>query len=186
MMTTLLLSQGTPMILAGDEIGRSQHGNNNAYAQDNDISWINWDKQDDAFLEFCKKIIAFRKIHPILGQKRFLHSAARLVDGRPDIFWYQADGQPMGEDNWQDDERTFVAVELRTASGTPEYTPREVAIFAVFNTGNVDTVKLPEMPAGRNWMQHIDTSNPNAAPFPVANSIEIAANSVFVFVLEAD
>jgi isoamylase len=186
MMATLLLSQGTPMILAGDEIGNSQNGNNNAYAQDNDIGWINWDKQDDAFLAFCQKIIAFRKIHPILGQKRFLHSTARLVDGRPDIFWYQADGQAMGEDSWHDEYRTIVAVELRTASGTPEYTPREVAIFAVFNNGDAETVKLPEMPAGRNWVQHIDTSNPDAPPIPVAKSIEIAGNSVFVFVLEAD
>jgi glycogen operon protein len=137
-------------------------------------------------LAFCKKIIAFRKIHPILGQKRFLHSTVRLVDGRPDIFWYKADGQPMSEDDWHDKERKFVAVELRTASGTPEYYPREVAIFAVFNTGNPEQVKLPEMPTGRNWVQHIDTSNPDAPPLPVANSIEIAANSVVVFVLEDD
>ena len=66
MMATLLLSQGTPMILAGDEVGHSQNGNNNAYAQDNDTTWIDWEAADEAFLAFTRLLISFRKAHPIL------------------------------------------------------------------------------------------------------------------------
>ena len=184
MMATLMLSQGTPMVLAGDEIGNSQGGNNNAYCHDNELGWINWADQDTEFLDFCRKIIAFRHAHPILGQKRFLHSKARLVDGKPDIFWWRANGEPLGNDDWNEADRTNIAVELRTASGTPEFAPREAALFAVFNSGGTHFVKLPDTPTGRSWVRHIDTSRPDAAPRVSAGRKKIRAESVVVFVLE--
>lgn len=184
MMATLMLSQGTPMILAGDEIGNSQNGNNNAYCQDNEIGWVNWDNQDTEFLEFCKQIIAFRHAHPILGQKRFLHSKARLVDGRPDIFWWRSDGLPMTEEDWVSGDRTNIAVELRTASGTPEFAPREEALYAVFNAGDNHFTKLPEAPEGRKWVRYIDTTRPGSKPVDVSGRKKIRANSVVVFALE--
>lgn len=184
MMATLMLSQGTPMVLAGDEIGNSQDGNNNAYCHDNELGWINWADQDTEFLDFCRKIIAFRHAHPILGQKRFLHSKARLVDGKPDIFWWRANGEPLGNDDWNEADRTNIAVELRTASGTPEFAPREAALFAVFNSGGTHFVKLPDTPTGRSWVRHIDTSRPDAAPRVSAGRKKIRAESVVVFVLE--
>jgi glycogen operon protein len=186
MMATLMLSQGTPMILAGDEIGNSQGGNNNAYCQDNEIGWVNWDTQDTDFLVFCQKIIAFRHEHPILGQKCFLHSKARLVDGKPDIFWWRANGEPMTEQDWNDPHRTSIAVELRTASGTPDFTPREDALFAVFNSGPARFIKLPDVPKGRIWVRHIDTAHPGVAPRKDTGRKKIYANSVIVFVLEDD
>lgn len=184
MMATLMLSQGTPMVLAGDEIGNSQGGNNNTYCQDNEIGWINWDDQDLEFLEFCSKIIAFRKAHPILGQKRFLHSKARLVDGKPDVIWWRANGEPMASEDWNTPDRTNIAVELRTAAGTPEFAPREEALFAVFNTGETHFVKIPDAPAGRSWVRYIDTTRPDLKPSKVVGRKKIRENSVVVFVLE--
>lgn len=186
MMATLLLSQGTPMILAGDELGNSQGGNNNAYCQDNAISWIDWSAVDHEFLAFCKRLIAFRKAHPILRQKRFLHARPRLVDGQPDMFWRRADGSPMSDADWNDPALRHLAVELRMASGTPEYAPREGALFVVFNTGRRFNVTLPESEKGHHWVRHLDTARPDAAPKPAHGRKRIHTNSVVVFVQEKD
>ena len=112
------------MILGGDEIGRSQGGNNNAYNQDNPISWVDWDKADRDFLAFTARMVAFRKAHPILRQKLFLHSRERAIDGLEDLFWWREDGQPMRTTDWIDPGRRLVAVEMRTASGHAAPTPR--------------------------------------------------------------
>ncbi|MBO6852672.1 MAG: glycogen debranching protein GlgX [Marivivens sp.] len=186
MMATLMLSQGTPMILAGDELGNTQGGNNNAYCQDNAISWIDWQDVDAEFLAFCKRLIAFRKAHPILKQKRFLHARPRLVDGQPDLFWRRADGTPMGDADWNDTDLRHLAVEMRMASGTPEYAPREGALFVVFNTGRRFNVTLPEPAEGHHWMRHIDTARPDATPKPAHGRKRIHTNSVVVFVQEKD
>jgi glycogen operon protein len=93
MMATLILSQGTPMILAGDEIGNSQGGNNNVFAQDNPIGWVNWAHRDEAFFQFVRKLIRLRRQHPVLRQRLFLHSRPRKKDGLPDLFWLLPDGR---------------------------------------------------------------------------------------------
>lgn len=157
LMATLLLSQGTPLILAGDEIGNSQGGNNNAYCQDNAIGWIDWDDPDLDFLAFCRRAIAFRKAHPILRQSRFLHSRSRLIDGAPDLFWRRADGRSLTNEDWTDPALRHLVVELRTAEGTPEYTSREGAILIVFNTGGAFEQTLPEAPNGYAWVRRFDT-----------------------------
>ncbi|MBL4810951.1 MAG: glycogen debranching protein GlgX, partial [Rhodobacteraceae bacterium] len=151
MLATLLFSQGTPMILAGDELGNSQNGNNNAYCQDNPIGWVNWDDIDQDFLAFCQLLIGFRAQHPILRQKRFLHARARLVDGKQDLFWRRANGSEMEDADWTDPNLRQLIVEARTASGTPEYAALEYSILAVFNGGSGMTVTLPEPSNGRRW-----------------------------------
>lgn len=184
MMATLLLSQGTPMILAGDELGHSQGGNNNAYCQDNAIAWIDWAHADAAFFNFTRRMIAFRKEHPILRQKMFLHSRERLIDGIEDLFWRRADGASMASADWEDPELSLVTVELRTASGTPEYAALEYAIFAVFNAGDPVTVVVPDAPEGQRWSVHIDTSRPEAAPELVGATFEMPGEAVLALVLE--
>tara|TARA_Y100000815_G_scaffold274481_1_gene308719 strand:+ start:11398 stop:13485 length:2088 start_codon:yes stop_codon:yes gene_type:complete len=187
MMATLLLAQGTPMILAGDEIGHSQGGNNNAYCQDSEISWIDWENGDDAFLEFTKRMIAFRKAHPILRQKRFLHSRERAIDGKEDLFWSRADGTPMTSEDWNNPDLRLVCVEMRTASGTPRYSALETAIFAVFNAGSAVEVNSPEDPEGMHWKLEIDTAHPEADPKPVSGGkITVSEASVIVLVQEKD
>ncbi|MEM9250467.1 MAG: glycogen debranching enzyme GlgX, partial [Pseudomonadota bacterium] len=196
MMATLLLSQGTPMILAGDELGHSQGGNNNAYAQDNDTTWLDWDNADDAFLRFTSRMISFRRAHPILRQKLFLHAGERAIDGKPDLFWWGAEGTPMTTSDWLDPTLRLVCVEMRTAQKTPSYAVTERAIFSVFNAGEeAASVVLPEATAGRSWLRALDTDTPDAparragegadASFG-AGRVRIAGQSVAVFVLALD
>ncbi|MFI5323602.1 MAG: glycogen debranching protein GlgX [Thermodesulfobacteriota bacterium] len=103
LLATLFLSQGVPMLLAGDEIGRTQKGNNNAYCQDNEISWIDWnlDKPKTELLEFTRSMIDFRKNHPILNQGKFFQGKIVKENGFKDITWFRADGIEMENGDWQ-------------------------------------------------------------------------------------
>ncbi len=180
MLATLMLSQGTPMILAGDELGNSQSGNNNAYAQDNEIGWVDWDHADPEFLAFCRQIIAFRKASPILRQKRFLHSRQRAVDGKPDVFWRRADGRAMSDEDWSNPELFFLGVEMRMARGTPAYEKRLGAIYVLFNAGPMTTAALPEAIPGHTWVRVFDTAG--VAPSgPRQGIVTVSADSVVAF-----
>ena len=182
LIATLMLSQGTPMLLAGDELGNSQGGNNNAYAQDNPTGWVDWDGADPAFLDFVRRVIAFRRAHPILRQKRFLHSQPREQDGLPDLFWRRADGAPMTPDDWNDPDRRLLAAEMRMASGTPAYAALPGAVFLVFNNGPEEQVRLPDAPDGR-WRRRLDSARDDDPDLPAQDLEPIAADSVAAFVL---
>ncbi|MTH77975.1 glycogen debranching protein GlgX [Paracoccus aestuariivivens] len=184
LMATLLLSQGTPMILAGDELGNSQGGNNNAYCQDNSIGWVDWADADPVFLEFCQRAIAFRKAHPILRQKRFLHSQPREQDGIPDLFWRRADGEAMQVEDWTNPELRLIAAEMRMASGTPDYAALLGAIFLVLNAGPDTEVQLPEATSRGIWRRRLDSSRFGPVDEPVGDKPEpIQKDSVVAFVL---
>ncbi|MFD1342491.1 glycogen debranching protein GlgX [Litorisediminicola beolgyonensis] len=185
MLATLLLSQGTPMLLAGDEFGNSQHGNNNAYCQDNEIGWLDWANADCEMMLFVQKLIAFRKAHPILRQKRFLHSRERIVDGIEDLFWWREDGEQMTDADWLDADRQVICAEMRMASGTPRYAQREEALFVVFNAGGEVALTMPAPPEGWHWVSHIDTARPKHGTEPAGDTVALAGASVRVFVLEA-
>jgi isoamylase len=120
MLTTLLLSFGVPMLLGGDEMGRTQQGNNNAYCQDNDISWFSWDSQDTDLLEFTKQLIALRRAHPVFRRSRFL--AGTQASG---LRWFIPAGTEMTEADWDDRGALAIALYLdgsddpdRAADGT--------------------------------------------------------------------
>ena len=180
---TLMLSQGTPMILGGDELGNSQGGNNNAYCQDNPTGWVDWDGADPGFLDFCRQAIAFRKAHPILRQRRFLHSQPREQDGLPDLFWRRADGRPMTLADWSDPDARLLAAELRMASGTPAYAALPGAVFLVFNNGPQTVVRLPDPPQGGHWRRRLDSARDRPPDDPANPAETIAAQSVAAFVL---
>ncbi|MCI5077973.1 glycogen debranching protein GlgX [Oricola sp.] len=185
MMATLLLAQGTPMILAGDEIGHSQKGNNNAYCQDNELTWIDWANGDDKMLAFTSRMIAFRKARSVLRQKLFLHARERAIDGKEDLFWWRADGTAMTSGDWENPELRLVCAELRTASDAPAYAVRDYAIFAVFNAGPAVEIVLPEAPAKHRWRLHVDTDRPDAKPRQIrSKTLAIAEQSVVVMILE--
>ncbi|GGG60855.1 glycogen operon protein GlgX homolog [Salipiger pallidus] len=184
MMATLLLSQGTPMILAGDEFGNSQRGNNNAYCQDNATGWLDWYSADEQFIEFTRWLINFRQAHPILRQKRFLHSRPRIVDGVPDLFWWRADGTEMTRADWTNGHLQTLCAEFRMASGTPSYAQREEAIYLAFNAGDAVRLTLPGVPRGFSWVRHIDTNTPTPEAAPVGAHFDMAACSVVAFVEE--
>jgi glycogen operon protein len=103
LVATLLLSLGVPMLTAGDELGRSQAGNNNAYSQDNEASWIDWrlEPDDEAFLGFVEKLIALRKEHAVFRRRKFFHGHPEGQLGRKDVVWLLPGGQEISRADWQ-------------------------------------------------------------------------------------
>ncbi|WP_282603480.1 glycogen debranching protein GlgX [Paracoccus sp. PARArs4] len=184
LIATLLLSQGTPMILGGDELGNSQGGNNNAYAQDNPIGWIDWEGADPVFLAFVQRVAAFRRAHPILRQKRFLHSRPREQDGLPDLFWRRADGHPMTHDDWSDPDLRLLTAEMRMASGTPDYAALPGAVFLVFNNGPEARVRLPVTARRGAWRRQLDSAAIHDIDRPASDLEVIAAESIVAFTLQ--
>jgi len=96
---TMLVSQGVPMLLGGDEFGRTQHGNNNAWCQDNELSWFDWEAMDDELLEFTRRAIRLRQEHPVFRRTRFLEGTGTHL---PDVWWMRPDGRRMGRREWED------------------------------------------------------------------------------------
>jgi glycogen operon protein len=119
-MTTLLLSQGIPMLLAGDEFGNTQMGNNNAYCQDNEIGWLNWNALDDEgldFLSFVSMLIDLRRRHPVFRRPDFFKGIATSEETPlKDITWLTPEGGEMTPDDWQDSQRRAIGALL---SGDP-------------------------------------------------------------------
>ena len=177
LLATLMLAQGTPMLLAGDEIGNSQQGNNNAYAQDNEIGWIDWTDADLGLAAFVARLTALRRDHRVLRQRRFLHGRARGVDGLPDVIWRRADGSPPRPEDWHDPGFRCLCVELRRAA-EGDLDDHEV-IFAVFNVGSAQKLMLPDTAPG--WTLLLDTTRPEAPPEPAVQGLEVPAHSVLVF-----
>jgi glycogen operon protein len=107
MLTTLLLSFGVPMLVAGDEAGRSQQGNNNAYCQDNEITWVDWSSQDKELLDFTRRLIAFRQDHPVFRRRRYLAGVEAAELG-----WFTVAGTPMTGADWADPSALSLSVYL--------------------------------------------------------------------------
>jgi glycogen operon protein len=180
LLATLLLSQGTPMLLAGDEAGNSQDGNNNAYCQDNRIGWVDWNSGPD-LSGFVARLTALRRAHPVLRQRRFLHGAARPADGLPDVEWLGFDGRPL---DWRDPGLTRLCLLLRASAEDPLPEDDRGAALIVLNRGNGSgTVTLPAWPPGARWLRALDTAEPEAAPTPAKGTAPVAADSVTLFTL---
>lgn len=162
-LTTLFLSQGVPMLLAGDEIGRSQNGNNNPYCQDNEISWINWEKADNDLLEFTKKLIHVYKDHNIFSRRDWFKGQPIKGRGLTDIAWFSPDGKKMTEENWKQDFAKCLAVYLNghgihslDYDGTPIV---DDSFYLIFNAHNEPVgYKLPTKRYGDNWTKILDTN----------------------------
>ncbi len=175
LLATLMLSQGTPMLLSGDEIGHTQGGNNNAYAQDNAVTWIDWELGDDAMAAFVARLAALRRAHPVLRQRRFLHGRMR-GDGLPDVVWLRADGGQPGPGDWHNPAFRCLGVTLRMAASVA--LDAQDAVLAVFNAGPGTAFALPE-PA--TWQIVLDTTRPDAASEPARAGLIVPAQSVIVF-----
>jgi isoamylase len=156
LLASLLLSQGTPMLLAGDEFGRTQDGNNNAYCQDNDISWLDWDlnTDQDALLEFTKTLIQLRARHPALRHRRFL-GQRQDAPHAPDLTWLTPTGQQMSDADWADDSRRAFGALI---DAPPEDDDRRDVVLLAFNSAHEDVeFVLPEPPLQGRWKRLIDT-----------------------------
>jgi isoamylase len=188
-LTTLLLSQGVPMLLGGDEIARTQRGNNNAYCQDNEISWIDWnlDERAQRLLAWTKRLIDVRERHPVFRRGDFLTGEERLGSGAPDVWWFRPDGRKMTQRNWRDGGAQTLGVFLngseiptQTAQGAPVI---DDSFLLLFNAGADAVVfTLPAVAYGRRWTSELSTAEPDAeagsAVFPARGVVPVEGRSL--------
>ena len=162
-LATLFLSQGVPMLLAGDEIGRTQGGNNNAYCQDNEISWVDWEQADSDLLEFVRALSDLRREHPVFRRRRFFRGQPAGHPELPDIVWFTPSGSEMGNQEWSTPRAHAMAVFLNgdalTEPGPRGERLRDDSFLLLFNP-SPDTVSfmMPELPYGSAWEIVVDTA----------------------------
>ena len=176
LLTTLMVSQGVPMLLAGDEVGHSQGGNNNAYAQDNETAWIDWTTGDADLTAFVARLARLRADHPVLRQHHFLHGRIRPEDKLSDVIWRRADGKTPDPGQWHDPAFRCLGLEVRMSTQRPGASD---AIFVVCNTGPEQVLTLPD--TAPHWRLILDTTRPDAPDARVRSGLVIPASSVLVF-----
>jgi glycogen operon protein len=166
MLSTLLLSQGTPMMLAGDEFGRTQQGNNNAYCQDNEISWLNWEtaEKGKSLIKFVRKLIALRHKYPILRRNLFLNGQYVEDLDLKDVTWINANGKEMEDEHWGDSGMRCFGMLLDGRAQTTGIRQRghEATLLLVINVHH-DLVNfvMPASSAGDEWTLLVDTNEPD-------------------------
>ncbi|HZT88854.1 MAG TPA: glycogen debranching protein GlgX [Stellaceae bacterium] len=198
MLATLLLSQGTPMVLAGDEFGRTQQGNNNAYCQDNEISWVHWDidERGQELLRFTQRLIRLRRQYAVLRQSRFLTAQWNEELGIKDCTWLMPSGEEMTPQHWQDGNARCVGL-LMDGRAQPSGIPRrgsEATLLLVFNAHHdVVVFQLPEVTGGRDWVRLVDTNLPDedeefedAARLEFGHNYEVTGRSLLLFLLRPE
>ncbi len=189
---TLLLSLGTPMLLAGDEFARTQQGNNNAYCQDDEISWVDWNigEKGQAVTAFVKEVIRLRQKYPVLRRGRFLNGAPSENSGIKDVTWINAAGVEMQEEHWADERMHCFGMLLDgRAQATGIRRPGEDAsLLLILNShDNVVEFTLPEAAGGKEWALLIDTNlNEDAEKgvFPIGREYGVTGRSVLLFAFE--
>ncbi|WP_339490946.1 glycogen debranching protein GlgX [Pseudomonas sp. EL_65y_Pfl2_R95] len=191
LMSSLVLSQGTPMLLAGDEFGRTQRGSNNAYCQDNEISWLNWklSEQSASFLAFSRRLLSLRRAYPILRRGRFLVGEYNEELGLRDVTWLRPDGQMMEDDNWDDPHARTLGV-LFDGRAQPTGVHRggeDTTVLLLFNAHDQSVdFHLPDVNGGKQWRCLLDTAQPelgNGQSHPVATTFTLEGRCMMLFEL---
>jgi len=166
-LTTLMLSQGVPMLLSGDELGQSQQGNNNAYCQDNELTWLNWNlnERQSKLLEFVRALMRMRHEQPVFQRRRYFHGQSIDGTASPDIAWVNADGREMSEEHWNTGFIKCVGVILFGDSVDVDEHGEEVAgdtLLLLFNADHGETISfmLPRLEENQQWELLMDTANP--------------------------
>jgi isoamylase len=193
-LATLLLSQGTPMLVAGDEFGRSQGGNNNAYCQDNDISWVDWEgigEDGKALIEFVRKLIQIRAIFPVLRRSRFPTGAHNVALGLKDVTWLTPVASEMTSEHWQDGRAKCLGVIFDgrgQASGIRKAAADATLLLVLNSYHDIVRFKLPEVTGGTCWELFVDTNLPEQAgivPFAFGLEYEVTGRSLLLFALKS-
>ena len=191
-LTTLMLSQGVPMLLGGDEFSRSQGGNNNAWCQDNEISWYSWehDAEQLEMLEFTKRVIALRQAHPVFRRRHFLRGEATGNGALPDAWWFRPDGRKMTQRDWGSGDRHVVGLFLNGHEfpyrGRRGEQIIDDSFLLLINAHHDDvTFTLPARRWGQKWAIELSTADPQAAAgsqtWVARSRFETLARSVTVF-----
>jgi isoamylase len=188
-LATLLLSQGVPMVLGGDELSRTQHGNNNAWCQDNEISWYEWGLREGhgEHLDFAIRLITLRGAHPVFHRGKFLAGREREGSGLPDVWWFRPDGRRMTQRDWQQPGGHVLGVFLngqeimdRTPRGEPIEDDSFLLLFNAHHEGM--TFTLPARRFGGEWIHELCTYEPalqsGAQRWPSRGQVLVRARSM--------
>ncbi len=175
-LTTLVLSQGVPMLLGGDEIGNSEGGNNNAYCQDNELSWLNWQEADSALLGYTTDLLALRRAHPVFRRRRFFHGRPLRGSGVGDIGWFTPDGVEMADGDWRAGLARSIGVFLNgEAIRSPDSHGEPVtddSFLVLFNAHHEPTdFALPKGGWGEAWAKVLDTYTGVITDFPPPDAV---------------
>ena len=190
-LATLFLSHGVPMLLAGDEMARTQQGNNNAYCQDNTISWLDWelDGRAQARYAFTRRLVELRRAHPIFRRPTFLTGEEHQDSGAPDIWWFRPDGRAMARKDWERGDASAVGAFLNGAEIMAETRQGERIIddsfLVLFNAWQDGlTFRLPPVRFGRRWALELSTAEPALEPgaweTPVRGEVEVEGRSLLL------
>jgi len=187
-LATLLLSQGVPMLLGGDELSRTQHGNNNAWCQDSELSWFDWELGADRdLLEFTRRLIFMRRHHPVFRRRYFLQGTSVAGSGLPDVWWFRADGRRMTRRDWEDGGVRWLGMFLNgdelhetTSRGEPI---GDESFLLLFNAHHEPvTFQLPARRFGARWKLELSTAEPQAEErsFAAREPLELESRSLVV------
>ena len=195
LLATLLLSQGTPMMLAGDELGRTQKGNNTVYGQDNELNWIDWGAvttDGRRLLEFTRKLIALRKAYPMLRRGRYLVGQHNAELDVKDLAWLEPTDTEITEEQWNDARAKCFGMLLdgRAQPSGIKQRGSDATLLIIFNAHH-DVVKftLPEVPEGKRWTRLIDTNLPagfDTPNFEFHSEYDVTGRSLLLFVLSVE
>ena len=182
-LATLLLSQGVPMILGGDELGRTQCGNNNAYCQDNEMSWFDWERLDGDLMGFLTRLIRLRRDHPVFRRRRFFQGVQIMSEELTDIAWFRPDGGQMGADDWRNGYARSLGVFLNGDEiATPDARGRRLhddTFFLLLNAHDQGLrFTLPRGPYGRRWMRILDTADPLPRFYRAGGQVPVTGRSL--------
>jgi isoamylase len=191
-LSTLFLSQGVPMLVAGDELGKTQQGNNNAYCQDNEISWIDWANKDEELLKFTTQLINFRKKHPVFCRRKWFKYQPIKGKDVTDIEWFTPDGQEMSEEHWNSTYAKSLGVFLsghgvRTVSDKGEQVIDDSFCIMFNSYHDMVPFKLPSEKWGKKWVKIMDTYDASFSEDGIGkslnplDSIDVQGRSVVLF-----
>jgi glycogen operon protein len=195
-LATLMLSQGIPMLLGGDEMGRTQHGNNNGYCQDNEVSWFDWDLPtgNADLLKFTSELIYFRRQHPVFRRRKWFQGRAIHGSGVSDIAWLNPDGERMTDEQWQVGYAKAIGVFLNGQEITSRGAKGERIIdddFLLFFNAHYDTIEFTLAPKFQDstWTVVIDTKEPrfvnNGSVFTGTQAVPVTGRSLVVLTRKA-
>jgi glycogen operon protein len=190
-LATLFLSQGVPMLLGGDEIGRTQHGNNNGYCQDNELSWFDWSQRDEQLnlLGFTRRLLDFRRDHPVLRRRRWFQGRSIRGSALKDIAWFNPDGEEMTDADWDAGYAKVLGVFLN-GDEIPNRGPRgerivDDSLLLLFSAHHEPIgFTIPSGPYGEQWELAFDTAEPLAPEasrvYKAGDAVPLEARSVVV------
>ncbi|MEU0095947.1 glycogen debranching protein GlgX [Kribbella sp. NPDC006257] len=188
-LTTLLISQGVPMLAHGDELGRTQSGNNNVYCQDNELAWVNWDltEEQKELLEFTSRLVELRNNHPVLRRRRFFHGDTD-VDGVRDLVWLTPESAEMQEDDWLRGGNAIAVFLNGDAISEPDPRGEPVvddSFLILLNSGDQPrNFRLPAKEHGKSWAVAVDATKPTGADggteYKAGSPITVEAHSALI------